>query len=289
MTNLFLFGCIFNRIAYVVICQECNTGSEKMGVIPTDKWLLKFYEHPIKMCEILVPYFKGTAAGEIYQYLRSFGMYRPLKNGRKVIEKLQRNKVWTIIEQQYNKLLKEWSGPKTNVFIFPSDSLNRQIQRDFNGKSGLAFHDKIFLFLSEENEEIEMRALFTHEYNHVCRMAMSKKTEEEYILLDSVIMEGLAESAVKELMGERYVASWTTYYKEEQLKKIWLNIIKPNLQIPKQDRRHRNILYGQNFYPKMGGYCTGYYLVQHVLKNQKLNTKDLLSLESEKILQLFDH
>jgi uncharacterized protein YjaZ len=260
-----------------------------MSVIPTDKWLTKYYEHPIKMCEKLEPYFKGVTAREIYQYLQSFGMYRPYKNGRKVIEKLQKKKAWTFIEHQYNKLQKTWSGPKTNVFIFPSDSFNRQIQRDFNGKSGLAFQDKIFLFLSEDNDEIEMKALFTHEYNHVCRLALSKKPEEQYTLLDSVIMEGLAESAVKELVGERYVASWTTYYKEEQLKNIWQNIIKPNLHIPKTDHRHRKILYGRNFYPKMSGYCVGYFLVQHVLKKKKWKTKDLLSLESEKILKLFNH
>ena len=47
----------------------------------------------------------------------------------------------------------------------------------------------------------ELQALFAHEYNHVCRIHILK-TLDEMTLLDSLILEGLAEDAVKDLYGE---------------------------------------------------------------------------------------
>lgn len=93
--------------------------------------------------------------------------------------------------------------------------------RDQNGKSGLAFKDKLFLFLSDQNSDNEIRALLVHEYNHVCRLAKNGKQEENYVLLDSIILEGLAENAVRELVGEEYLAKWTSYYTEGQLNQMW--------------------------------------------------------------------
>ncbi|WP_369010262.1 DUF2268 domain-containing putative Zn-dependent protease [Oceanobacillus alkalisoli] len=52
------------------------------------------------------------------------------------------------------------------IFIFPSDRSNTEI----NGKSGLSFHDKLFLFISGETSLTEIKALLTHEYYHVCRL-----------------------------------------------------------------------------------------------------------------------
>lgn len=117
---------------------------------------------------------------------------------------------------------------------------NPKIMRDQNGKSGLAFKDKLFLFLSDQNSDNEIRALFVHEYNHVCRLAKNDKQEENYILLDSIILEGLAENAVRELVGEEYLAKWTSYYTEGQLNQMWKKIIYPNSNIPKTIQNIKN-------------------------------------------------
>ena len=61
--------------------------------------------------------------------------------------------------------------------------------------------------------------MFTHEYNHVCRLSKFQKSEEDYVLLDSIILEGLAENAVRERLGEEFLATWTSYYSNEELKK----------------------------------------------------------------------
>lgn len=143
-----------------------------------------------------------------------------------------------------------WGGPNIPVFIFPSDTKNRKLQEDFNGKTGLAFKDKLFLFISKDNSVEEIRALFTHEYNHVCRLSKFKKSEEIYVLLDTIILEGLAENAVSESLGEGLTATWTTYYSNEDLEEMWDNIIKPNMHTLRSDHKHQEILYGLRSYPK---------------------------------------
>lgn len=257
-----------------------------MSVIRTDKWLVDLYQQPIKLCEKLKDYFEGAQAYEIYDYLTLHGMYRPLKNGTEQVRKLQDNKVWEIVQDEKQQLQKMWEGPNVPVFIFPSDINNPSIKTDFNGKSGLAFKDKLFLFISKDSLEKEIRSLFTHEYNHVCRLFRYKKNEEDYILLDTIILEGLAENAVRERFGEKFIATWTSYYSMDELEKLWNNLVKPNRNLLKTERKHLDILYGLYSYPKMAGYCVGYQLVKKYMESNTLISKDLLNTPTDIIAQL---
>ena len=257
-----------------------------MSVIRTDKWLVDLYEQPIRICEKLKEYFDGAQAYEIYDYLTLHGMYSPLKNGNEQVRKLQENNVWEIVQNEEQRLQKIWEGPNVPVFIFPSDTNNRKIKKDFNGKSGLAFKDKLFLFISKDNSDKEIRSLFTHEYNHVCRLFKFQKSEEDYALLDTIILEGLAENAVRERFGEEYIAPWISYYSTDKLEKIWNNLVQPNRNILKTDRKHQDILYGLFSYPKMAGYCVGYYLVKKYLEENALTSNELLITPTDRIAQL---
>ncbi len=257
-----------------------------MGVISTDKWLIKAYDDPIKMCEKLEALFPGADSTEIYHHLMINGMYQtPLKNGKQLIRYLQRKKIWDFVRKELTHLKHIWNGPDIPVFIFPSSD-SRRLKQENNGKSGLAFADKLFLFISDETSKEEMRALFIHEYNHVCRMQKFPKKEKDYVLLDSIILEGLAEQAVHEKLGEEHLASWCKYYPDDMLEKWWKTKLIPNRDIPKTDRSHHDLLYGLRFQPKMLGYSVGYYIVQKFAKENKMNTKDLMTLPSEEIAQL---
>ncbi len=259
---------------------------EKMAVIQTDQWLKSFYFDPKKICEKLLPYFRNTSAHHLYQYLTMHGMYRPHIQGEKEVKILQKRNVWELVEKEEKLLRQVWQGPNVPIIIFPADQ-NRKIKRDFNGKSGLAFKDKLFLFISPENTDDEIRALLTHEYNHVCRLAKYNKNEDNYVLLDTVIMEGLAERAVGERLGEALQVNWTSYYSDEQLDKMWKNIIYPNRNISMKDRRHQDLLYGLRLtYPKMVGYCVGYFLVKKYAEKTGLTSKELLPKRSEVIAQM---
>lgn len=258
-----------------------------MSVVRTDKWLLDLHEHPIEMCKKMKTQFDDAEAYEIYDYLTQHGMYRqPLSNGRSLIKMLQKNKAWEIAEIEMQYLQKKWNGPNIPIFIFPSDPDNRKIKTDLNGKSGLAFHDKLLLFISADNNEREIKALFTHEYNHVCRLTKYYKNEEDYVLLDTIILEGLAENAVREKFGKDSLATWTKYYSNDELEKLWNNLVFPNRNALITDSRHQDLLYGVRYYPRMAGYCVGYYLVKNYMEKNGFKSKDLLNLETKTIAQL---
>lgn len=262
------------------------TGGGDMTVINTDKWLHESLDNPIEMCERLEKNFIGVSSNEIYQHLVMHGMYQqPLDDGKELIKELQEKDTWETVQKAESRLRKKWGGPNIPIFIFPADSKNRNLSRNFNGKSGLAFADKIFLFVSPHNSESEIHALFTHEYNHTCRLTKYEKDEDDYVLLDTIILEGLAEAAVLEQLGDEYTAKWTTYYSDDELKRIWQRLILPASRLPKHHHRHQKILYGKYFYPKMAGYAVGYYLVNKYMEKNDLKSKELLVISSEEIAQ----
>lgn len=255
-----------------------------MSVIRTDQWLDNLWDNPIKLCEKVKKHFKKASVDEIYRHLMIHGMYEyPLRDGFKLIQKLKQNGIWEIVQREEQKLKGKWDGPEIPIYIFPSDPNSRELKDNFNGKSGLAFADKLFLFVSQNNSEHELKALFTHEYNHVCRLNKFSKKEEDYVLLDSIVLEGLAENAVLEQLGESYIANWTSYYTDTELENMWHRVILPSHSLPMHYGKHQAILYGLRLYPKMIGYCVGYYLVQKYLKENKLTSKELLALPSDEI------
>ena len=113
-----------------------------------------------------------------------------------------------------------------------------------------------------------------------------QKNEENYVLLDTIILEGLAENAVRERLGEEFLATWTSYYSNEELKKMWNNLVFPNRNILKSDLKHQNILYGGRSYPKMLGYCVGYYLVKNYIEATNKTSKDLLNIKTDNIAHI---
>ncbi|QOR67565.1 Zn-dependent protease [Cytobacillus suaedae] len=256
-----------------------------MTVVRTDKWLLDLYDKPLEMCERIKFAQPDVTIEEIYDYLIMNGMYRPIRGGEEGVKKLIENKVWKIVYLEEKKLKQEWDGPTIPIYIFPSDSRNAQITKEYNGKSGLAFKDKLFLFLSKQNTGKEIKALFTHEYNHICRLKKYKKNESDYTLGDTIILEGLAECAVKERFGDQYLAPYIRYYTESQLEEMWNTIIKPNVSIIKSTREHDKLLYGQKLLPKMVGYCVGYHLVHKKLMEQNAGINELLSYSTEEFIK----
>lgn len=253
-----------------------------MAVMRTDEWLEDSYNYPIGVCEKLRGYFNGVSAKEIYEYLTMYGMYRPTKKGRELVTSLRNQNIWEMIGREHQLLQKMWNGPDIPIFIFPLNTSTPSEQLN-EGKSGLAFEDKLFLFVTDRISEKEIKALFTHEYNHVCRLTKLDKREEDYLLLDTIILEGLAENAVCERFGENYTANWTSLYSNEKLSDMWRNLIFPNKQIPKSAYEHQELLYGGGLYPDMTGYSVGYYIVKNYMETTFSSTADLLTISSDTI------
>jgi uncharacterized protein YjaZ len=259
-----------------------------MSIIHTDRWLEEDYHQPLNISKKLLKYFEDVTAAELYDYLIMHGMYRPVRDGKKKVDKLKMLDCWNIVMAEWKRLRKLWNGPDIPIFIFPSDEYNIQIRRDFKGKAGVAFKDKLFLFLPEDIEVNELKALFTHEYNHICVLSKNKRKDDQYTLIDSVLIEGLAESAVKLYLGEEYTSSWTDYYTNRELQKFFYKYIVPYKDVKKSERDHTKLLYGKGFYPKMLGYCVGYYLIQDLLQNKKFTYPTLMSSSLTDIIKLLE-
>lgn len=257
-----------------------------MGVIQTNEWLEELDGDLIGICKKLRDYFPDASVPDIHQHLLTFGMYNLSKDGSALSKKLFENGAWSIVQQEYEQLRQLWKGPDVPIFIFPSDPNNKLLTDEFSGKAGLSFQDKLFLFISPNNTEVEIKALLTHEYNHVCRLAKYSKREVDYILLDTVILEGLAEMAVFERFGKEYNSKFLSLYSNEELEKLWREIVFFEKEQLKGTAIHYEVLYGMGSYPKMVGYCVGFYLVWNFLKDKTLHSDEILAIPSHKIAQL---
>ncbi|WP_462408979.1 DUF2268 domain-containing putative Zn-dependent protease [Neobacillus sp. Marseille-QA0830] len=256
-----------------------------MGIVRTDQWLKENFEHPLKICENLKPYFIGQKTGEIYEQLLHFGMYRPSWNTRNNFNKMMDYKAWNRVEDLFNKYKQKWAGPDIPVLLFPLNQRGGLFARKGDkDKGGVSFPDKMFLFLSEYDDGKEIEALLVHEYHHVCRLHRKNKKQENYTLLDSIIIEGLAEYAVLKHCGENYLADWCHMYSKAELDVYWDRYIKKQLDKSKNQPIHDELLFGGRGVPPLLGYAIGYHLVQKFYENESYSVKQSFTAPSSKYL-----
>lgn len=183
---------------------------------------------------------------------------------------------WRILQKQLLQLSLAWDGPDVDVYILPAAY----------GlvKNGVAYKNGICLFISKKVSIIECKALLTHEYNHICRRQFVK---EPPTLLDSVIIEGLAESAVNDLFGEKAISPWTKQYSLKEAKALWEKHFIPSLNV-RGLHRHYEFLYGDESVglPKWIGYSIGFRIVDTFQqKKGPIDIKDLLKMDATDIVE----
>ncbi|ESU32609.1 hypothetical protein G3A_10330 [Bacillus sp. 17376] len=213
-------------------------------------------------------------------------MYKAGGRARKNFEELKEGKYWSKIERIFVKYKRKWKGPDIPIFIFPMDQSNSRLMREGKGKSGLSFIDKMFIFLSPIDDEKELEALFVHEYHHVCRMQAQKKNPEEYTLLDSIILEGLAEHAVAENCGEKYTGEWSRRYSTKFLAGFWEKEIAERLSIKRNKRQHDELLFGLGDNPRLLGYAIGYEIVKQYKQHGYFTEKASFKIPSTEFTKL---
>lgn len=268
-----------------------------MPVIPTDKWLrdyLNSKKDSIEenfniqrecLCEKLITYFDDATSYDVHYHLLDHGLFLPDPMDTQVIERMIKNNAWVIIGNELEQLKNEWQGPDIPIFMFPSDFRNEQIRFELSGRSGLGYQDKLFMFVSSDTVKLALQALVTHEYNHVCRLNHLNQSEDNLTLLDAIVLEGLAERAVLERLGEDYLANWTSIYSVEVAEKYWERWLKPNLNLRKIDITHDDYLYGNGKIPKWIGYNVGYHLVSSYVKSERKSIDEVLSIPTKEILE----
>lgn len=257
-----------------------------MGIIRTDDWLVDELSQPLKICERLQPYFKSQSPDDIYHQLISFGMYKPSRIAHDNLDRMMKEKTWDQVKRLFNQYKNKWSGPDIPVFIFPiGQSGGLFFRKEEQKKAGVSFPDKMFLFLSVYDDPKEIEALFVHEYHHVCRLRKLNKNMEKYTLLDSIIIEGLAEYAVLKNCGKEYLANWCRRYSAKELSSFWDKFLKRQIEMKKNERAHDELLYGGGRFPHLLGYAVGYYLVDNFYKKHHYSTKLSFSIPASEFIE----
>ena len=239
-----------------------------MPVIPTKHLFDKNANREQLACEIVQPIFPGAPPEAIKYELSQQGF---LTKG-KISLSLD---VWQLIDKQLNELMISWNGPTIPVYVLP-------IAHGLI-KNGVAYRDGICLFISERLSIKELHALITHEYHHMCRRLL---TEDPPTLMDSLMMEGLAEDAVESLCGTDTLGYWTRKYGVNEILNYWDAQFIQALNY-KGLHHHIPYLFGdeQLNLPPCIGYCIGYQIVQAFKKKcGPFSIKQLMHIKSEDII-----
>lgn len=256
-----------------------------MGIIRTDQWLKEEFDRPLNICTKLIPFFKSKKKTEIYDELLGYGMYKPTRLTKKFFHYMMEQNMWEKVGDIYLRYRTKWSGPDIPIFLFPMAQTGGFLIRQTSSKSGVSYPDKMFLFIAEIDDVKEIEALFVHEYHHVCRLNKLNKKLEEFTLLDSLIIEGLAEYAVLKNCGPEYLAKWCRMYREKELKILWERFLSDHLNVRKKEKAHDELLYGRGRIPTLLGYAAGYNIVKEYYANNHYSTKLSFQIDASKFVK----
>ena len=218
---------------------------------------------------------------EILSFLYRWGLDRPGVFLGNRLREMKEAGYWETVETFYRRYKKSWNGPSVPIFLFPI----RSPWSLGGGKSGFTFPDKMFLFLPPSLGEKELEALFIHEYHHACRLNALEKPIEKHTLLDSIIMEGLAEFAVERSLGLEYVEKWTKRYRDRELAAAFVRLFRPNLFLPFGHPLHGKLLTGKNSVRPYLGYAVGLWLVRRAYGNRSFSVRDSIAIPAETIAE----
>lgn len=236
--------------------------------------------HQKIVCNPLKKIFPQATSLEVQQELLTRGLFNPsecmaLDGTLKILEA---KNMWITVQNEFEHLKRLWNGPDVPILIYPLTK-NRPIVDGVEvKKNGVSYHNALFLFVSEDLEAVELKALLAHEYHHICRLANLNKAPHEIELLDTLIIEGLAECAVDELYGERGLSPWTKKYTQEVCLKLWTKYFIQAIHMKGVDN-HFPFLYGNEAagLPKWIGYCIGYRIVCSYMENSGVSNRQLLN------------
>ncbi|CAM3212259.1 DUF2268 domain-containing protein [Filibacter tadaridae] len=239
------------------------------------------------ICQPLLVSFPRISPEELQYELFNHGLFDPLEwmESKRVVEKMEKMNVWQIVEKEYRLLKDLWGGPEVSIYILPINT-NGEMGEHAPVKNGVAYSGTLLLFLSDELSSEAIKTLFAHEYNHVCRLNYLGKAPAKILLMDSLLIEGLAEFAVQDLYGEEFSSPWVNLYSYKKMMKIWKRYFLPSLNLVGTDS-HQPFLYGdtKKRLPKWIGYQIGYQIVAtYQQRNGFTANNELYRKSSEEVI-----
>lgn len=257
-----------------------------MSIIKSDYWLNHMYDennlfrnkNKLPPFQRLMNHFPSWEMEDIFQLLLHNGLLPPSKYAKRRLESWRQCEPYKGLSSLLNVLKTELEGPSIDVFSFPLNSENKFLMTKMNGKNGLSFPTVILLFFHETVRLNEKKALLIHEYHHTCRLHYQKVDEQTVTLLESIVMEGLAEIEVKRRLGEKCVSPWMELYDTDFLLSWWERTLE-NKRNLKGRKSHIRYLYGGVYgIPRWLGYSVGYKMVSSYIETCKNEGKDHSSI-----------
>lgn len=206
---------------------------------------------------VLQPHFQHVSPQQILYELKRYGL------------DIEKSAVpfnpnwWPMLSEWANMLQIEWDGPNRSAYLLPAKIVN-----------AVCFQRCICLFARAPMDDTTLQALFTHEYNHSCRLAHFglPETVEDYIVL-----EGLAQWAVRELHGVEALDTWATKLTFEETLEIWAQVDMDSILDV------YSVLFGEEaaFIPSHFGYSLGYRLIEQFVAKNGGTVKELLALQTD--------
>ncbi|MEH6936524.1 DUF2268 domain-containing putative Zn-dependent protease [Bacillus sp. JJ664] len=243
---------------------------------------MNIFDNPIAMMKKLLPYFPRHDEESLYEYLQTHGLAKLTKDSKEDMKQIIEQNIFKRLSSEFNVLRNELNGPDIPIIILPCHATRGIFQKVSYHRGGIAYKNCICLFLSPLEGILQHKAVLLHEYHHIVRLKKLHKNNK-VTLLDAMILEGLAETAVLEKYGQEVQAPWTTLYSSSQCEIYFDKYLKDKLKITNHDEQFSKYLYGGNGIPKLLGYGVGYDLVKSCLEQTEWSCEKLIRTSSEKI------
>lgn len=168
------------------------------------------------------------------------------------------------------------------IFIYPwfPSSTDRIL---FEGITALSTYYTMHIFIDPRSfTKASLQKTIAHEWNHL--VFYRYHLEQNYTLLNHIVMEGLAEIFREEIMGGK-TAPWSLALNEretqKQFKLLRSKLTKRGMKI------YKDVFFGNEKYKRWTGYSIGYRFTKEFReKNQKLSWLEIIKSQPENILEL---
>lgn len=184
------------------------------------------------------------------------------------LSEVERKEIEKIIRSTVLKCNQVLPVPAKN-YIFVLPYFPAEEDKVFEGVMGFTPYNCVFYIFLEPKSwtPTSLANTVAHELNHAIFFYNHDKDFDDYTLLDSMIMEGLAENFRERVLGGES-APWAIALTRDEAFKTLQSMNGETLTSQDQDLESR-ILFGDETYPRWTGYSIGYWLIKELLNKEK--------------------
>lgn len=241
--------------------------------------LIKEIAKKLKNCS---PKFAGLEMEEDIKPHLSWNIFGNQDMKKKSEFKVNKKEISVTIKQSLKKCSKFLASKGTIIFVFPCFNLFvKEKMFGVNGFTPCANTFHVFLYTQKYNKKM-FQKMIAHEFNHSVFMDYHNLIYTQLTLLDSLILEGLAQNFVESLFREP--GPWAKAIPLKECKEVFSRVEK---SINSKDYHiYSELFFEGKKYPLWAGYSLGYQIVKSFLKIQKkISWGEIMKLSSLSILE----